>query len=52
MKFTDDDGREYCEACNIPKILYTDSTNWNDLLLNLGVEIKLGSKHIVCHILR
>jgi len=45
VKFTDDDGRQYCEACNIPKILDRDSTNWNDLLLDISAEIKLGSKH-------
>jgi len=45
VKFTDDDGREYCEACIIPKILDRDSTNWNDLLLDISAEIKLGSKH-------
>ena len=45
VKFTNDDGRQYCEACNIPKILDRDSTNWNDLLLDISAEIKLGSKH-------
>ena len=44
VKLTDDDGREYCKACNIPKILDRDSTNWNDLLLEITTEIKLGSK--------
>ena len=38
------DGREYCKACNIPNILDRDSTNWNDLLLEITTEIKLGSK--------
>jgi len=51
-KLTDDDGREYCKACNIPKILDRDSTNWNDLLLEITTEIRLGSKQkIVCHLL-
>jgi hypothetical protein len=45
VKFTDDDGREYCEACNIPKILDRVNTNWNDLLLDISAEIKLGTKH-------
>jgi len=44
VKLTDDDGCEYCKACNIPKILDRDSTNWNDLLLEFATEIKLGSK--------
>jgi len=44
VKLTDDDGREYCKSCNIPKILDRDSTNWNDLLLEITTEIKLGSK--------
>ena len=45
VKFNDDGGREYCEACNIPKVLDRESTNWNDLLLDISAEIKLGSKH-------
>jgi len=45
VKFNDDGGREYCEACNIPKVLDRDSTNLNDLLLDISAEIKLGSKH-------
>jgi len=44
VKLTDDDGCEYCKACNIPKILDRDSTNWNHLLLEFATEIKLGSK--------
>ncbi|CAD6272252.1 unnamed protein product [Miscanthus lutarioriparius] len=44
VQLTDDDGCEYCKACNIPKILDRDSTNWNDLLLEFATEIKLGSK--------
>ncbi|KAG2615873.1 hypothetical protein PVAP13_3NG040504 [Panicum virgatum] len=44
VKLTDDDGREYCKACNIPKNLDRDSTNWNDLLLEITTEIKLGPK--------
>jgi hypothetical protein len=45
VKIIDDGGREYCEACNIPKVLDTDSTNWSDLLLDISSEIKLGSKN-------
>jgi hypothetical protein len=45
VKFTDDGVREYCEACNIPKVLDRDSTNWNDLLVDISSEINLGSKH-------
>ncbi|CAN6363417.1 unnamed protein product [Urochloa humidicola] len=44
VKLTDDDGCEYCKACNIPKILDRDSTNWNVLLLEIATEIKLSSK--------
>ena len=36
VKLTDDDGCEYCKACNIPKILDRDSTNWNHLLLEFA----------------
>jgi len=36
VKLTDDDGCEYCKACNIPKILDRDNTNWNDLLLEFA----------------
>jgi hypothetical protein len=45
VKFTDDGVREYCEACNIPKVLDRDNTNWNDLLVDISSEINLGSKH-------
>ena len=45
VKFTDDGGREYCQACNIPRILDRDMTNWNDLLIDIGTEINLSSKH-------
>jgi len=45
VKFTDDGGREYCQACNIPRILDWDMTNWNDLLIDIGTEINLSSKH-------
>jgi hypothetical protein len=48
VKLTDDDGRQYCKACNIPKILDRDSTNWNVLLLEIATEIKLGSKQKLC----
>jgi hypothetical protein len=41
-------GPEYCEACNISKVLHRDSANWNDFLLDIGSEIKLGSKHKLC----
>ncbi|KAF8660772.1 hypothetical protein HU200_057357 [Digitaria exilis] len=44
VKLTDDGGREYCKACSIPRILDRDSTNWNDLLLEIATEIKLSSK--------
>jgi len=45
INFTNDGTRVCCEACNIPKILDRDSTNWNDLITKIGLEIKLGSKH-------
>jgi len=48
VKFNDDGSRGYCNACNIPKIFDRDSTNWNDLLLDIGAEIKLGHKHKLC----
>jgi hypothetical protein len=48
VKLTDDDGCEYCKACTIQKILDRDSTNWNDLLLEIATEIKLGSKQKLC----
>ena len=48
INFTDDGTRVYCEACNIPKILDRDSTNWNDLVTEIDSKIKLGSKHKLC----
>ena len=45
VKFTDDGARQYSKACNIPKILDRDSTNWNDLVTQIATEINLGSKH-------
>ena len=45
VKLTEDGKREYCDACNIAKILDRDTTNWNDLLLEIGTEIQLDSKH-------
>jgi hypothetical protein len=36
VKITNVGGREYCEACNIPNVLYRDSTNWNDFLLDIA----------------
>ena len=36
IKLTEDGKREYCDACNIAKILDRDTTNWNDLLLEIG----------------
>ena len=45
INFTNDGTRVYCEACNIPKILDRDSTNWNDLVTEIATEINLGSKH-------
>jgi len=47
VKFNDDDGREYCEACNIPKVLDMDSTNWNDLLLDISAEIGSTLWHVL-----
>ena len=48
VKFTDDGARQYSKACNISKILDRDSTNWSDLLFDIGTEIKLGHKHKLC----
>ena len=48
VKFNDDGTRGYCNACNITKILDRDSTNWSDLLFDIGTEIKLGHKHKLC----
>jgi len=45
INFTNDGTRVCCEACNIPKILDRDSTNWNDLVTEIDSKIKLGSKH-------
>jgi hypothetical protein len=36
VKLIDDDGPEYCKACNTPKILDRDCTNRNDLLLEIA----------------
>jgi hypothetical protein len=45
VKLHDDGTRVYCDACNIPMILDRDSTNWNDLIVDIGTQINLGSKH-------
>ncbi|CAN6301475.1 unnamed protein product [Urochloa humidicola] len=45
VKLADDGSRVYCDACNIPRILDRDSTNWNDLLVDIDTEIKLGPNH-------
>jgi hypothetical protein len=45
VKLNDDGTRVYCDACNIPMILDRDSTNWNDLIVDIGTQINLGSKH-------
>jgi hypothetical protein len=45
VKFLDDGTREYCNASNIAKILDRDSTNWNDVLIDISTEIKLSSNH-------
>ena len=45
VKLTEDGKHEYCDACNFAKILDRDTTNWNDLLLEIGTEIQLDSKH-------
>ena len=48
INFTNDGTRVCCEACNIPKILDRDSTNWNDLVTVIDSKNKLGSKHKLC----
>ena len=48
VKLIEDDGREYCKTCNIPKILDRDSRKWNDSLIEIATEIKLGSKQKPC----
>jgi hypothetical protein len=45
VKLTEGGKCEYCDACNIAKVLDRDTTNWNDLLLDIGTEIKIDSKH-------
>ena len=35
VKLTEDGKREYCDTSNIAKILDRDTTNWNDLLLEI-----------------
>jgi hypothetical protein len=50
VKFTDDGNHEYCHACNIAKILDRDSTNWIDLLFEIGTDIELALR-IACHVL-
>jgi hypothetical protein len=42
VKINDDDSHEYCE------VLDRDCTNWNDFLLDIGTDIKLGSKQRLC----
>ena len=36
VKWTDDGNRVYCDACNIPKILDRDHTNWKDLVVDIA----------------
>jgi hypothetical protein len=46
IKINDDGSREYCEACNIAKVLDRDCTNWNDM--PLGTDINLGYNNKLC----
>lgn len=39
VKLSDDGTRMYCDACNIPRILDRNSTNWNDLLVDIGTQL-------------
>ncbi|CAO2203891.1 unnamed protein product [Urochloa humidicola] len=48
VKVADDGRHVYCDACNIPRILDRDSTNWNDLLVDIDTEIKLGPNNKLC----
>jgi hypothetical protein len=42
VKLNDDGTRVYCDACNIPMILDRDSTNLNDLIVDIGTQINWG----------
>jgi hypothetical protein len=47
VKLTDDGNRVYCDACNIPKVLGRDRTNWKDLVVDIATEINLGPNNKV-----
>lgn len=50
VKLSDDDGQEYCKPFNNQKILNMDSTNWNDLLLEISKKLSQAQtiEHVAC----
>jgi hypothetical protein len=48
VKLNDDGTHVYCDACNIPMILDPNSTNWSDMIVDIGTQINLGSVHKLC----